>query len=120
MASRHCDFTLKITFANMGIVFRQSAKTSIVVIFGAVMGAVIIWLSTKYLPDKHQFGFVQTLTTYAVTLSQILLLGVNYTLAVYIHRYANNEQKRKLLLTLCFIVPGILTVVTSFFLFCFP
>ncbi|HMG67430.1 MAG TPA: hypothetical protein VK588_07085, partial [Chitinophagaceae bacterium] len=94
----------------MGIVFRQSAKTSIIVFIGSVLGAVIIWLSTKYIEDKHQFGFVQNLTNNAVTLSQVLLFGLNSTLAVYIQRFINNDRKRKLLLTICFAIPAILSV----------
>ena len=92
----------------MGIVFRQSAKTSIIVVLGALLGAFIIWLSTKYIPDKHQFGYIQNLTNNAVVLSQILLLGLNYTLAVYIHKFANNDRKRKLFLTLCLLLPAII------------
>ena len=88
----------------MGIVFRQSAKNSIVVALGAILGALVIWLSTKYL-TKPQLGFTRNLTNYAVTFSQLLLLGLSSTLAVYIHRFANNEHKRKALLTFCLLTP---------------
>jgi O-antigen/teichoic acid export membrane protein len=88
----------------MGIVFRQSAKNLIVVGFGAMLGALIIWLSTKYIP-RQQYGFVGTLTTYAVTFSQMLLLGINSTLVVYIHRFAEDPRKRKLLITISLALP---------------
>src|SRR5256885_2331577 len=98
----------------MGIVFRQSAKNTIVAALGAILGALIIWLSTKY-TTKQQLGFTRNLTNYAVTFSQILLMGVNSTLAVYIHRYANDARKRRSLITLSFIIPaitsGIFTIV---------
>ncbi len=99
----------------MGIVFRQSAKNSVVVVLGAILGAIVIWLSTKYL-SKPEFGFTRNLTNYAVTFSQILLLGLNSTLAVYIHRFANDDRKRKALLSLCLIIPAI---VASIFTFCY-
>lgn len=99
----------------MGIVFRQSAKTSIVVFSGAVLGALIMWLSTKYIPDRHQYGFTQDFAYKAITLSQLLLLGLNNTMVVYIHKYAGDERKTKLLLTFSFFLPlliiGLFTIV---------
>ena len=96
----------------MGIVFRQSAKNSIVTGMGAILGAAIIWLSTRYI-GKREFGFIGNFTNYAVTLSQILLLGLNSTLVVYIHRFAQDEKKKKLLITWCFALPGAILVLTS-------
>ena len=96
----------------MGIVFRQSAKNSIVTGMGAILGAAIIWLSTRYI-GKREFGFIGNFTNYAVTLSQILLLGLNSTLVVYIHRFAQDDKKRKLLITWCFALPGVILVLTS-------
>ena len=96
----------------MGIVFRQSAKNSIVVLLGAILGAVIIWISTKYL-TKPEYGFTRNLTNYAVTFSQILILGLNSTLVVYIHRFANDDRKRKALLSLCLILPVIVACIFS-------
>ncbi len=90
----------------MGIVFRQSAKNSIVVIFGAIFGALTIWLSTKYL-TKQQLGFTRIFTNYVVTLSQLLLVGLNSTLVVYIHTYANDVKRKHLLLTICLILPAL-------------
>lgn len=94
----------------MGIVFRQSVKTSIVVFLGAILGAIIMWLSTKYIP-KQQLGFTNTLTNFAVTISHVILLGFNGTMVVYIHRFANDDKKRKLLLTLCLGLPLVILVI---------
>ncbi len=96
----------------MGIVFRQSAKNSIVVLLGAILGAIIIWISTKYL-TKPEYGFTRNLTNYAVTFSQILILGLNSTLIVYIHRFDNDDRKRKALLSLCLILPVIVACIFS-------
>ena len=96
----------------MGVVFRQSAKNSIVVILGAILGGLIIWLSTTFL-TKPQLGFTRNLTNYAVALSQILLLGLNNTLAVYIHRFANDERKKKSLITICLLLPVVIAAIFS-------
>jgi O-antigen/teichoic acid export membrane protein len=89
----------------MGIVFRQSIKNALVIFLGALLGALIIWLSTRYIVDKQQFGFTRNLTQQAVTLSLFLLLGLNNTLAVYIHKYRELAEKRNLLITICFLFP---------------
>jgi len=100
----------------LGIVFRQSAKNAIVTVCGAVLGAVVIWLSTKY-TTKQQLGFTRNMTNYAISLSQMLMLGVNSTLCVYIYRYAEQELKRKALIALSFIVPGIAVTVFTIVIF---
>ncbi|MCD6012634.1 MAG: polysaccharide biosynthesis protein [Flavipsychrobacter sp.] len=88
----------------MGIVFRQSAKNAIVAAMGALLGALVIWLSTKY-TTKQELGFTRNLTNYAVTFSQFLLLGVNNALTVYIHKYTNSPAKRNSLVTLSLAIP---------------
>ena len=75
----------------MGIVVRQSAKNLVVVVSGAVLGASLLWISTKF-NSKQQYGSIGTLTIYAVLASQILLFGLSNTLAVYAHRFANDPN----------------------------
>jgi O-antigen/teichoic acid export membrane protein len=106
-------FLAGISLYQMGIVVRQSVKTSIIVFGGAFLGAVVIWLSTKYIPNKQQFGFTRTLTNQAVTLSQILLLGLSSTLFVFTHRFANDPGKKKTLISLCFLIPFLATAATA-------
>ena len=88
----------------MGIVFRQSAKNLIIVAFGAVLGALVVWLSTKFI-SKQGFGYIRSIGVYAVILSQLLLLGLNSTLIVFTHRLVNDMRKRKLLLSLTLLIP---------------
>ncbi|WP_345080460.1 lipopolysaccharide biosynthesis protein [Nemorincola caseinilytica] len=79
---------------------------------GAILGAVITWVSTKYIA-KREYGFMGNFTNYAVTLSQILLVGLNSTLSVYVHRFAENGRKKRALLTFTFAIPvAILCLVT--------
>ncbi|MBL7691893.1 MAG: polysaccharide biosynthesis C-terminal domain-containing protein [Flavipsychrobacter sp.] len=94
----------------MGIVFRQSAKNAIVTATGAVLGALIMALSVKFIARQH-YGFIGNFTNYAVTISQLMLFGINYTLVVYIHRYNHDERKRRALLTWSFLLPGVLAVI---------
>lgn len=96
----------------MGIVFRQSAKNWIIVCMGALLGALVIWLSTKYI-SQQQYGFIGSITNYAVTVSQILLLGLSSTLVVYIHHYADDERKRKLLISICLFFPLVVACIVS-------
>lgn len=102
----------------MGIVFRQSAKSTIVVAMGALLGVLIIWLSTAY-NTKQQLGFTKNLVNYALAVSQLLLLGLHSTLVVFIHKYADNERKRKLLISLAVFIPTLVAVVfTVGYAFC--
>ena len=96
----------------MGIVFRQSVKTSIVTFTGAFLGAFIIWLSTNYIP-KQQLGFTRNLTSQAILLSNFVFLGCGHVLLVYIHRFADSISKKKLLITLCLLVPLVTTTIAT-------
>src|SRR3954470_21456895 len=96
----------------MGIVFRQSVKTSIVVVSGAILGALILWLSTRFIP-KQEYGFITILTRWAIMLAVFTPLGLNSTLAVFIHRYNNYYLKRKMLISVFLGVPFLITIVIS-------
>lgn len=91
-------------FAAMGIVFRQSIKSTISTLSGALLGALIVYL-TRHLLSEQQRGFRDNLTNQAVVAGQILLLGAHNTLGVFIHRYANDYRRRSSLLTYSLFVP---------------
>ena len=81
------------------------------------MGAAIIWLSTKYIA-RQELGFIGTLTNNAVLWSQVLLLGLHFTLTVYIHKYTEEKSKSDVLISLSFLIPiaaGVLVAVPYFF-----
>jgi O-antigen/teichoic acid export membrane protein len=94
----------------MGVVFRQSVKNTIVTGVGAMLGGLVIWLSTKYIP-KQQLGFLGNLTNYAVAFSQFLLLGLNSTMSVYVHKYVDDPRKKKLLFSMSVVIPTLVTIV---------
>jgi O-antigen/teichoic acid export membrane protein len=88
----------------MGIVVRQSIKTTLVTLFGAVLGAIIVLISTYLLPVQY-YGFVKNITNQALTFSYFLLMGAPATLMVYIHKYQEAPNKRKSLLGFSFLIP---------------
>lgn len=102
----------------MGIVFRQSVKTSIVIFSGALLGIIITWLSARYV-GKQQLGFSRNITYNAVLLSFILLSGLNFTLVVYIQQFANDLRRKQLLLMFCLVVPVIVALIMCIPFFAF-
>lgn len=97
----------------MGVVFRQSVKTTIIIFTGALLGALLIFLSTYMIPDRQELGFTRNLTNQAVVLSQLLLFGVQGTLAVFIYRYDDDARKRHMLIAICLIVPFVFMAVAT-------
>ena len=89
----------------MGIVFRQSVKTTIVIFSGAILGAVVIYLSTRFIP-KQELGFTRNLTTQALVVGQMLIFGLHATLGICIHRYDDDAARRKTLIGFSLLVPG--------------
>lgn len=79
---------------------------------GAVLGTLVAWLSQKYIP-KQQLGFTNNLTRQAIVLSQICLLGLNHTILIYIHKYADTGAKKKVFITLCLLIPVVFALVAA-------
>jgi O-antigen/teichoic acid export membrane protein len=96
----------------MGIVFRQSIKTSMVIFTGALLGILTIWLSTKYIA-RQPLGFTGNLTYNCLLLAQIAILGLNSTLTVYIHKYPAGDPRRSVLLSLCIGLPVLLCFIAA-------
>jgi len=100
----------------MGIVFRQSIKTSIITFGGAILGALVIFLSLQYIP-KQQLGYTRTLSNQAVIVAQILLLGLSNTLSVYIHKYSDTDPKKPTLVSIILLLPIFLIGLASIIYF---
>lgn len=96
----------------MGIVFRQSIKTIIVTLTGAVLGAAVAYLSTKLIPQQ-QLGYARMLLALAVIFSQFVLVGMQSTLFIYIHKYPEDHPGRPVLVTLSIAPVFILTLLLS-------
>jgi O-antigen/teichoic acid export membrane protein len=89
----------------MGIVFRQSVKSSIVTFTGAILGALTLYLGPRFI-EKQEFGFVRSvLPEQAALAAQILFLGVNITMMVYVHKYNITDKRRTALVSMTFVMP---------------
>lgn len=88
----------------MGIVFRQSVKSVIVTFGGALLGVLVIILSSKMIP-KQELGFSRYLTNQTIVVSQVMMLGLQSTLAVYSHRYDAQDPRRRTIITLSLALP---------------
>lgn len=96
----------------MGVVFRQSIKTTIVTFAGALLGALTVYLSTKYIPEQ-EYGFSRTLLSQAIVASQITLIGMHTTLFIFVNKYNVQDEKRKVLLSLSVLVPVLATLLAT-------
>lgn len=75
---------------------------------GAVLGVLITWLSTNYIVNKQEFGFINgTFTRQSVTLGGFLLFGFNSTLSLYIHKYKEDYARRDALIGFGLLLPFI-------------
>lgn len=83
----------------MGIVFRQSVKTTIVTFAGAGLGALILWMSSMYL-QQAEYGLVVNISQLAAIVQLFIILGTANLVLVYTQRYAYEDERRKALLTI--------------------
>lgn len=104
----------------MGVVFRQSIKTTIVTFLGAALGGVLILVSSNMMPEQ-ELGFVRNLPIQGAIASFFLSAGMSTTLFYYLHRYDHRQdsERKAVLLSVCFLVPVLLFVlaVIPYFLF---
>ncbi|PZF73212.1 polysaccharide biosynthesis C-terminal domain-containing protein [Taibaiella soli] len=101
----------------MGIVFRQSIKTTIVTFVGALLGALTIFFSTYIFKDDLQkLGFTRTFINIAAIVQFVILGGVGPLIQTYTQRYPEKgDLRRKTLITVCSMVP-----LLALFLFYIP
>ena len=97
----------------MGIVFRQSIKTTLVTFLGAALGFLTNYFYS-FMLLQQQFGFTRTIVNYGAIIQFLLLFGAGAAITLYVTRYEGNDPRRKVLLTAASILPlvviGILLV----------
>ncbi len=96
----------------MGIVIRQSIKTIVVTIIGAILGLLINLISIKIF-SKTEFGFTQNLVKIAIQLCYFCTIGFNFTLIVYGQKYPPDHPKRASFLTISLVIPLIASIIIS-------
>ncbi|MEI8278539.1 MAG: polysaccharide biosynthesis C-terminal domain-containing protein [Bacteroidota bacterium] len=94
----------------MGIVFRQSVKTTIVTFTGAVLGAVTFYICS-FLLSKQELGFYKILIVEGALAQIVVLMGAANLLPVFIQKYPEEDKRRPVLITVCFIAPIIFAII---------
>ncbi|WP_118974884.1 polysaccharide biosynthesis C-terminal domain-containing protein [Taibaiella koreensis] len=90
----------------MGIVFRQSIKSTIVIFTGNLIGAVATYFTAQvFSQDKQQFGFSRTLITVGVISMICILMGAASVMQTFTQRYEKRDERKKVLISLCFLAP---------------
>jgi|GEM_PF-318480 len=99
---------LRFIACSMGVVVRQSIKSTIVTISGAALGALIVITSTRFF-SQSDYGVTRTLLGNAVMFSYITTFGFNYTVIIYGQRYPADHPARAAFLRFSLIIPAIIT-----------
>ena len=71
----------------MGIVVRQSIKTTLVTLFGAVLGAIIVLVSTYLLPVQY-YGFIK----YMMNINQLLSIMTWIQILIFCFNILNQKN----------------------------
>jgi O-antigen/teichoic acid export membrane protein len=96
----------------MGIVFRQSIKSTIVIAAGAVLGAVIN-LGYTYILTEEQAGYATIFPIQPAIFHIFVMFGLGSTILNFSNRYGPRDEKRKVLLTLGAFAPLIVIALLS-------
>ena len=95
---------------NMGIVFNQSFKNTLILIFGFAIGGInVLFLYTHFLEAEY-FGLVTFLLSSANLVMPLLVFGMQHTIVKFFSSYHTRDERDDflmlaLLLPLLFIVP---------------
>ncbi|MCB0697710.1 MAG: lipopolysaccharide biosynthesis protein [Chitinophagaceae bacterium] len=102
----------------MGIVFRQSIKTTIVTFTGAGLGALVLYINTHLL-SKTGLSLITTITYTAAIVQLFVIMGTANLISVYTQRYLYEDERRKALFTIGLLTSTVGTLIFSacFFLF---
>jgi O-antigen/teichoic acid export membrane protein len=102
----------------MGIVFRQSIKTTIVIALGALLGAGINVTYTHLLVNRN-LGFINNIIAACAMLQILVQLGTGSILQVFIQKYSKDDERRRVLFTFSLVVPVVIIAIlcVPFFLF---
>jgi O-antigen/teichoic acid export membrane protein len=97
----------------MGIVFRQSIKTTLVTFSGAVLAGLTNYIYA-FILSKTELGFLTNIIYTGALLQFFVTMGTGSVLAIFTQRYPPQDPRRKMLFTFCFSVTFIATIVFSF------
>ena len=96
----------------MGIVFRQSIKSTIVIFTGNVLGVLFNYLGAHIFKDDMQaFGFSRTMYNIAIIGQIILSFGAGSVLQLLLQRYPEEDVRKKILIALCSLTPLVIAII---------
>ncbi len=87
----------------MGVVIRQSVKTTIVIGMGAILGTIFNYVGV-YVLDKQQFGFLTNFIYLAAIIQNIILVGTGSLIATYTPKYSISDKRRNVLISFCILL----------------
>ncbi len=82
----------------MGVVIRQSVKTTLVIFFGALLGALITY-AYAFIFNKPELGFITNFIYQAAIIQVFTLVGTAPLLQIYTQKYEEGGEERKVLIT---------------------
>jgi len=110
-------YSISLPLQPMGIVFRQSIKTTIVTFTGAALGGLVVLLSPKVFP-KPELGLITNITLTGAIVQLLVIMGTANLIQVYTQRYKSTDKRRKALLTIAVLtaLTGTAIFTTAYFL----
>jgi O-antigen/teichoic acid export membrane protein len=87
----------------MGIVIRQSVKTTLVIFFGALLGALTTY-AYVFIFNKPELGFITNFIYQAAIIQVFTLVGTAPLLQIYTQKYQEGGEERKVLITFSCVV----------------
>lgn len=93
----------------MGIVIRQSLKSTAATLVGSVLGAVSIIVASR-LVGKQELGFTRIFAVYGSVAGVLLTMGFHSVMGVFLFRYPDDRRKRASLAGISLAVPVLLSL----------
>jgi O-antigen/teichoic acid export membrane protein len=95
----------------MGIVFRQSVKSTIVVFAGNILGALFnYWGAHVFKDDMQAWGFSRTIFNIGIICQMVTSFGSGAVILLFLQRYPPEDIRKKVLITVCSLVPAVVSL----------
>lgn len=96
----------------MGIVFRQSIKSTLVIFTGVVLGAAFTYFSTIIIP-QDDLGGSRLMLAQGAVLQLLLLMGTGSLVQTFSQRYEGDDPRKPVLITIGLLTPIIVAALAS-------
>lgn len=101
----------------MGVIIRESLKTSIVNYVGVVIGTINVLFLYNKLLTTEEYGLYAILLSFPVVAAGFINLGIPHVAIRFFNRFANEEKKHHGILTFLLLIPlaGFLVFLLAFY-----